>query len=141
MRCKEIMKTKIECVGPTDPIHAAARKMRDANVGFLPVCDESGKVLGAITDRDLVIRLVADDRPASEPVESVMTREVVSCLPDDDIEGAERLMADRQKSRVLVIDDDQRLVGVISLSDVAQYDGSDAAQTMRQITNREAHVV
>ncbi len=60
MRCEEIMKRDTECVSPTDTIERAAAMMRDANVGFLPVCDAEKRVVGTITDRDIAIRLVAN---------------------------------------------------------------------------------
>src|SRR5215204_2008792 len=79
MRCKDIMKRQIECVSPAGTVEHAARRMRDQNIGFLPVCDESGQVVGTITDRDIAVRVVAERQPGTTPVEKVMTNEVVSC--------------------------------------------------------------
>jgi CBS domain-containing protein len=139
MRCEEIMKREVECVEPTEPVQAAARRMRDANVGFLPVCDSSRKVLGTITDRDIAIRIVAEGRPPTTAAADVMTREVVACRSDDDVTRAEQLMGSRQKSRIICTDKDGRLAGVISLSDIAQVEeGSRASETMKQVTDREA---
>ena len=138
MRCEEIMKRDVHCVQPTDPVQAA-RRMRDANIGFLPVCDSSRKVLGAITDRDIALRIVADGRPPTTAIGDVMTREVVACAPGDDVRRAEELMGKQHKSRMIVADEEWRLVGVISLSDIAQVeDASRASQTMKQVTEREA---
>ena len=139
MRCEEIMKRDVHCVQPTDPVQAAARRMRDANIGFLPVCDSSRKVLGAITDRDIALRIVADGRPPTTAIGDVMTREVVACAPGDDVRRAEELMGKQHKSRMIVADEEWRLLGVISLSDIAQVeDASRASQTMKQVTEREA---
>ena len=139
MRCEEIMKRDVECVEPTEPVQAAARRMRDANVGFLPVCDSSRKVLGTITDRDIAIRIVAEGRPPTTAAADVMTPEVVACRPDDDVTDAEQLMGSRQKSRMIVTDENGCVLGVISLSDIAQVeDASRASQTMKQVTDREA---
>ena len=139
MRCEEIMKRDVHCVQPTDPVQAAARRMRDANIGFLPVCDSSRKVLGAITDRDIALRIVADGRPPTTAIGDVMTREVVACAPGDDVRRAEELMGKQHKSRMIVADEEWRLLGVISLSDIAQVeDASRASQTMKQVTKREA---
>jgi CBS domain-containing protein len=138
MRCEDIMKEDVECVDPKESVQEAARRMRDANVGFLPVCDSSKKVLGAITDRDIAIRIVAEGRAPTTAAGDVMTREVVSCRPDADVRDAEQLMGTRQKSRMIVADEDGRLVGVISLSDIAQVEeGSRASETMKQVTDRE----
>jgi CBS domain-containing protein len=139
MRCEEIMKRDVECVEPTEPVQAAARRMRDANVGFLPVCDSSRKVLGAITDRDIAIRIVAEGLPPTTAAADVMTQEVVACRPGDDVTRAEQLMGTHQKSRMICTDESGRLAGVISLSDIAQVeDASRASQTMKQVTEREA---
>jgi len=139
MRCEDIMKRDVECIDPTQPVQEAARRMRDAKVGFLPVCDSSKKVLGAITDRDIAIRIVAEGRPPTTTAADVMTPEVVACRPDDDVTNAEQLMGKRQKSRMIVTDENGRLVGVISLSDIAQVEeGLRASETMRQVTEREA---
>jgi CBS domain-containing protein len=138
MKCEKIMKRDIECVSPTDTAEAAARRMRDENVGFLPVCDPSKKALGTLTDRDLAIRVLGAGKPASTLVEEIMTREVVACRPSDDIEKAEQLMAKNQKSRMMCLDDQGHVVGVISLSDLAQHEkGPRAADTLRKISDRE----
>jgi CBS domain-containing protein len=141
MRCEEIMKRTVECVSPQDSVQVAARRMRDENVGFLPVCDPSRKVIGAVTDRDLAIRVLADGQPATTTIEKVLTREVIACRPEDDLRKAEELMAKHHKSRMICVDTAGRLVGVISLSDIAQReDGSQASQTLRKVSEREAHV-
>jgi CBS domain-containing protein len=96
-------------------------------------------LLGAITDRDIALRIVADGRPATTAIGDVMTREVVACAPGDDMRRAEELMGKQHKSRMIVADEDWRLLGVISLSDIAQVeDASRASQTMKQVTEREA---
>ena len=96
-------------------------------------------MLGAITDRDIAIRIVAEGRPPTTAAADVMTAEVVACRPDDDVTEAEQLMGRRQKSRMIVTDENGRLVGVISLSDIAQVEeGLRASETMRQVTEREA---
>ncbi len=133
------MKRDVKCVSPRDTVEEAAVLMRDENIGFLPVCDQSMKVLGTLTDRDIAIRLVAAKKPASTFVEDVMTREVVACRPEDDIRDAERVMAKNHKSRILSVDEGGRLIGVISLSDIAQHErGRRASDTLREVSEREA---
>lgn len=141
MRCDELMKTNVRCITEGDTVQSAAEKMADDNIGFLPVCDEKGRPIGTLTDRDIAIRVAAEDRLASgTPVKQVMTREVVSCSPSDDLSVAEDLMAKNHKSRILIVDDDDKLVGVISLSDLPKAAGAEAAyDTMRRVTEREAH--
>jgi CBS domain-containing protein len=140
MLCQEIMKRNVECISPDESAVLAAQKMRDQNIGFLPICDDDMSVLGTITDRDIAIRLVAEGLPGSTPVEEVMTPEVVACKPSDDVRKVEQLMGRHQKSRIMCLDDDGHLIGVVSLSDIAQHEGKRAVETMRQVTDREAHV-
>ena len=137
--CRELMKTDVECCELDDTAQRAAQAMRDGNLGFLPVCDAGKHVLGVLTDRDLAIRLVADSLPASTRVSQLMTREVVGVRPTDPLSRAQELMTSRKKSRLLVLDPDDRLVGVISLSDLVQATGdAEAASALRGISAREA---
>jgi CBS domain-containing protein len=139
MRCEQIMKKNVECVTQQDNVQIAARKMRDQNVGFLPVCENGTKVVGTITDRDIALRACADDRQASTTrIADVMTRQVIACKPQDDITKAEQLMSEHHKSRMLCVDDSGKLVGVISLSDIAQHEAGAGGQTLRNVTTREA---
>lgn len=139
MRCEHIMKRNVECVSPQDTVQHAATRMRDEHVGFLPVCDRKKKVLGAVTDRDLAIRVLAPGRLASTPIQEVMTNEVIACRPEDDLRRAEELMARNRKSRIMCVTENGTLAGVISLSDIAQQEKpTRAAQTLRSVAAREA---
>ena len=136
MRCEEIMKTDVESVSRDATVVDAARRMRTANIGFLPICDEAGHVLGTLTDRDLAIRVLADERADETLVGDVMTREVVACSPGDELERAEELLGAYQKSRIMCIDASGKLVGVISLSDIVEYDDGDrAARMLREVSD------
>jgi CBS domain-containing protein len=141
MQCSEVMNSDVIVVDPDDTVKTAAIRMRDANVGFLPVCDDAGKVIGTITDRDIALRVDAEGRSASTcPVGDVMTHETICCRATDSLARAEQLMAEHKKSRVLVTDEDGFLEGVVSLSDIAQFEGPRRiAETMRNVTSREAH--
>lgn len=122
MRCDEVMTSEVEFCTVGETVVDAARKMRTMNIGFLPVCQSEGTVVGLLTDRDLVLRVLAENRSAETRVEEVMTEEVVSCLPSDELARAEDLMRTNQKQRVVCIDETGRLAGVISLADIAQFD-------------------
>ena len=140
MKCQDIMKRNPQCLAPRDDAQLAARKMRDANVGFLPICDAQGKVQGTLTDRDLTLRLIAESKPVSTPVSELMTKETVSCRPTDDVTRATELMRQNHVSRILCCENGGKLIGVISLSDIAQkVDEHDVAETVRVVTEREAH--
>ncbi len=139
MRCSELMKCEVETFRPGDPVVRIARRMREVNIGFVPICDPDGHPVGTITDRDLALRVCAEDRRASEVrAEEVMTREIVTCREADDLGCAETLMARNHKSRIMIVDEDGRLQGIISLSDVVeQEEDARAAATMREIADRE----
>jgi CBS domain-containing protein len=138
MRCEEIMRRPVEVARERESAGAAAMRMRDRHVGFLPVCDDGGRPVGALTDRDLAIRVCAAGRdPGPTRVFEVMTREVVACRPEDDVAEAEAQMARYRKSRVMVIERDGKLAGVISLADLVLLDAPHAARTLRRVARRE----
>jgi CBS domain-containing protein len=144
MRCGDVMKTEVARCTETTSVRDCAQTMRDKRIGFLPVVDTDGQVVGVVTDRDLALRVLAAELPDATPVGRVMTRDVRVCRPADDLETAEWKMASTRKSRLVVVDDAGRCVGVISLSDVAQADSRDrAGGVLRAVTRREApaHVV
>lgn len=140
MKCSDIMKTDIECVSPESSIQKAASLMREVNIGFLPVCEAGLHVVGTLTDRDITVRAVAEGFPSSTAVEDLMTRDVVACDADDDLERARELMARYQKSRIVCVNRLGQLEGVISLSDIAQLDESTALETLRHVSSREARL-
>ena len=139
MRCRDVMKSEVARCTETLSVRECARMMRDKNIGFLPVVDAGEQVVGVVTDRDLALRVLAEDLPAATPVNRIMTRDVRICGPDDDLETAEWKMASTLKSRLVVADEGGRCVGVISLSDVAQAESRDrAGGVLRAVTRREA---
>ena len=138
MLCKDIMNSDVECVSTGSSVREAARKMRDRNVGFLPVCDEEMRPVGAVTDRDIAVRVVADGYKLTTPVDTIMSLEVIACRADDDLNRARELMAEHQKSRIMCTNNDGRLEGVISLSDIAQFDDVAGATILRHVSGREA---
>lgn len=117
-------------------VQAAGQRMKDANIGLVPICDPRGLVLGILTDRDIAVRVIAAGLPAQTSCKSVMTTEVVSCSPDENLEFVAQLMASRRKSRILVIDRDE-LMGIVSLSDLAAANIGLAAFALYEVATRE----
>ncbi len=137
MRCDEIMIRNLVFVGPDDPLEKAAQLMRERGIGFVPVCEAQGRAVGAITDRDLVVRALAEGG-GERRVGDVMTREVVCCGPGADLSEVEAVMARRQRSRLMVCDDDGRVMGIVSLADLAQHESpAQAGAALRRVTSRE----
>ena len=120
--CEDVMTPNPICCLPTDSVKKAAELMKHENVGPIPVIEneQTRKLVGIITDRDMVMKVIAEGRDASSTmVESVMTRKVVSCRADDNIKKAMGLMSDRQLRRITVVDKDNVILGIISQADIA----------------------
>lgn len=133
MRVEEMM-SEAKCCREGDSVRDCARLMRDESIGFVPICNTAGEPVGAITDRDLAIRILADGRSSDERVESVMTRDVVGCRLGDDIREVERLMRDRRKSRVMVCDEGGKVRGIVSLADIAETESETAVgETLQEV--------
>ncbi len=128
------MNRDVERIRGSEPVVEAAARMRDRDIGFLPVVDEKGVVVGTLTDRDIVVRVVADAGDLAGPVSLCMTREVIACFVGDEVGKAQELMALYQKSRVVVLDDRGLLAGVISLSDLSRASDERATgETVREV--------
>jgi CBS domain-containing protein len=138
MLCSEIMQKPVKWISAEDTALTAARVMRAENIGFLPVCDRSGRVVGTVTDRDLAVRIVAENVPAETRLVDVMTKTAIQCRPTDDILAAEQLMGTHRKSRIVCTDGEGHLLGIVSIADIAKHDdGWRVARTVRKVTSRE----
>jgi CBS domain-containing protein len=138
MQCHEIMTCNVEHVTPELSVELAARKMFERILGILPVCNGQGQVVGVVTDRDIVLRVCAVGRvPQQTRVEEIMSSPVVACRPYDPVARAERLMILHHKARILVTSEQAELLGIISLTDLAQHEEPlQAARVLRDITAR-----
>src|ERR1041384_1584387 len=119
MKVKEIITPNPECISPDASLREAARKMKSLDVGILPIGEKDGLV-GALTDRDITIRAVAEGwNPNTSKVRQIMTPGVVYCLENRSIEEAAQLMEEKQIRRLPVLNDQKRLVGIVSVGDLA----------------------
>ena len=118
MNIRELMTTDIQKVAPTDTVQQAASFMLSADTGSIPVCD-GDKIVGMITDRDICVRGVALGKGPDDKVADVMSREVKYCFEDDDSDAVLRNMGDIQVRRLPVLNRDKRLIGIVSLADLA----------------------
>jgi CBS domain-containing protein len=120
MRVKDVMTRGVACMPPSATLQQAAQKMRDLDIGPLPVCGDNDRLVGMLTDRDITVRAVAeglDSRTAL--IRDVMTPTIVYCFEDQDVSEASRLMKENQIRRLVVLNRDKRLVGIVSLGDLA----------------------
>jgi CBS domain-containing protein len=136
MQLKDIMTRDPEVIHPDLPLEAAAAKMDELNIGSLPVCD-GGRMLGVITDRDITVRATAvGSDPTVARVREAMSTEPIYVFDDQDVAEAARIMHDKQIRRLMVLDRNQRLVGVVSLGDLAADTGDErlAGETLKQVS-------
>lgn len=120
--CEEVMTPNPICCLPIDSVRSAAELMKRENVGPLPVIENefTRKLVGIITDRDLVLKIIADGcDTSSTQVERVMTRKVISCRADDPLQKAMDLMSGHQLRRITIVDKENVILGIISQADIA----------------------
>jgi CBS domain-containing protein len=122
MKVKDIMTTNVQCCQPTDTIQQAARMMQSVNCGSVPVCDANKKVVGIITDRDIVLKAVAKGSAPSTQIKDCMSGPVVTCNPDTDAHEAADLMAQHKIRRLPVVDATGKLCGICAIGDLATVD-------------------
>jgi len=125
MQVGQVMTRHVECTRPDATLQEAAATMKQLEVGPLPVC-ENDRLAGIVTDRDITIRATAEGLdPRTTLVREVMTPSVIYCFDDQEVEEAAQLMKDLQVRRLAVLNRDKRLVGIISLGDLAVETGDD----------------
>jgi CBS domain-containing protein len=123
MDLREIMTRNVEVISAGASLRDAAVKMKELDVGLIPVCD-GDRLGGVLTDRDITIRATANGRdPTKTKVADVMSSDIAYCLEDQAIEEAVNLMEARQIRRLPIVDKDNRLVGIVSLADIAVHHG------------------
>jgi CBS domain-containing protein len=139
MYVRNVMKKTVVTCREKDTLKHCADLMREWKIGMLPVVDAKQQLVGILTDRDLVVRGMAENRPLSTEAKAVMTKRLVTCRQEDELWFAEERMAEERKSRIVVVDDSRHVVGVISLSDIPlAEEGARAGELLHQVARREA---
>jgi CBS domain-containing protein len=134
MKVKDIMSREVTVASPNDPLQEAARTMGRLDVGSLPV-SENDRLVGMVTDRDIAVRGVGEGLPPSAPVSQVMSREVKYSFDDEEVDEVAENMADLQVRRLPVVNRDKRLVGIVSLGDVARAaKPKEVGETLREVS-------
>jgi CBS domain-containing protein len=132
-RVEDIMSTGVTVVSPDQPLREAAQLMADLDIGSLPVCD-GDRLLGILTDRDIAVRAVAAGRSVDTPVQDVMSGDVLCVASDQPVEDVMRDMASAQVRRIPVVDSEHRLVGIVSLGDLALMEQENVDRTLREVS-------
>ncbi len=140
MKIREIMSTSIRCIHLADSVTAAAAVMRDHDVGALPVCDGGQNLVGVLTDRDIIVRVIANGLdPNRVKAGEAMTAAVISTFDDDDLEHSVAAMERHRIRRLPVLDRANRLVGMVSLADLAAgVDLGRTGATLREVSRQDA---
>lgn len=139
---KEVMTRDVDCCTVLDNVYEVAVKMKKLDVGAIPILDENKQLVGMITDRDIVVRGVAEKHPGSTKVEEIMSDDLITIQPDAILEEAANLMADHQIRRLPVVDENKRLVGILAIGDLAVRTLSDdqAKVALSKISEKEHRI-
>ncbi len=123
MQCSEVMNRDVQIITENESAVRAAEMMQQHDIGFIPVCDSNRKKLvGTITDRDIALRLVSQRKQPDTPVAEIMTKHLIFCHSDEDVTEARELMEGNQVSRMIVLDSNEQIAGIISLADLSRED-------------------
>ncbi|WP_091743030.1 CBS domain-containing protein [Phenylobacterium immobile] len=134
MNVSEVMTAQVATASRDTTIAQVAKTMAEVESGAVPVV-EDGKVVGLITDRDIVLRVVAEGRSFESPVSDVMTDDVQTCSSDDNVADAAAKMGAHQIRRLVVLDDAGKLAGILSLGDIAlDYGAKAVGKTLEEIS-------
>lgn len=139
---KEIMTPTVVCLGPDSSLREVAAKMKDLDAGSIPICDKD-RLVGMVTDRDIVIKTLGSDRdPEAVKAGDVMSSPIVYCFEDQSVEDVARIMEARQVRRLVVLNREKRLVGIVSLGDISLKGGSnEVSEEILEQVSRPIHEV
>jgi len=139
IKCREIMTSDVKTTTRDTSLGEVAMMMREGDMGSIPVL-ENGKLVGIVTDRDIVVRSIAEGKDASSPVGEAMTTDIFSVKPDDFVFEAIRLMGDKQVRRIPVVDESGALAGIIAMADIAleMEDEREIAEALEEISSGSA---
>lgn len=144
MKVKDYMCKQVWCVNPNTKLNEVAKLMSEHHIGSIPVCDDNNCICGIITDRDVLLRCVACDKDAKQtPVSEIMTCNVCTCKEDDEMKIAENKMSQNQIRRLPVCDQNNHVIGILTIGDLAQNDTKlgkqDVCTTISEICNCEGN--
>ena len=133
-KIREVMTSPPVCMTIAGSAREAARKMAQLDIGLVVVCDEGGRAVGVVTDRDIAVRAVALGREPGEcRLGEIMSRELVTCFEEDPVRDGEALMESRQVRRLVVVSEYGRPVGIVALGDIAGYDRKMTGRIMEKV--------
>lgn len=139
MKVKDCMCTETYTCNVDNTVSECAKVMNSYHVGCVPVCDDNEKVVGLITDRDIVLRCIANEKDAKKlKIKEIMTKNIWCCNPEDELQNIENKMINQQIRRIPVINNESRLIGILTLGDLAKHQdisGQELGCTVEKICN------
>ena len=136
MKVKDCMCSDVFWIAPNTSVNEAAKIMGEKHVGCLPVCDENQNICGIVTDRDILLRVVANDKDTNTcQVSEIMTSNVFTCKEDDEMTNAQTQMKENQIRRLPVCDSTNKVVGILTLGNIAQNDTEIGKQQVSDTLN------
>ena len=145
MKVNECMCKDVCCIKSDTKLNEVAKLMSENHIGCIPVCDQNNAICGIVTDRDILLRSVACEKdPKTTPVSEVMTCDVCTCKQDDEMTNAESMMAQNQIRRLPVCDEQNHVIGILTLGNLAQNNGdlgkNEVCTTIENICNCNGQV-
>lgn len=123
MKVKECMCNEVCCVKPDTKVYEVVKLMNDNHIGCIPVCDNNNCICGVVTDRDILLRTIACDKDAKQTsISDIMSCNVCTCKENDEMTNAESKMAENQIRRLPVCDENNKVIGILTMGDLAQND-------------------
>jgi CBS domain-containing protein len=138
MKIKDVMTSDVSFVSPDTPVAEIARRMRDEDIGALPVT-ENDRMIGMVTDRDIVVRCVASGSVEGASARTAMSPRVLYCYEDQSVNEILENMAEQQVRRMPVVNREKRLVGVVSIGDLSQKSQRKAGESLKEISQSVPH--
>jgi CBS domain-containing protein len=138
MKIKDVMTSDVSFVSPDTPVAEIARRMRDEDIGALPVT-ENDRMIGMVTDRDIVVRCVASGSVEGATARTAMSPRVLYCYEDQSVNEILENMAEQQVRRMPVVNREKRLVGVVSIGDLSQKSQRKAGESLKEISQSVPH--
>lgn len=139
MKVKDCMCTKVFYLAPENTVEDCAKKMGEYHIGCIPVCDSNKKIVGIVTDRDIILRTVACSKDAKlTPISEIMTTKVYYCSDTDEVNNVENTMSNEQIRRLPVVNNNNEIVGIITLKDLCineNLNNTSIGQTLENICN------
>ena len=136
MKVKDVMQDDIVYLLPEASIEDCAKLMENNHIGCLPICDNNKKILGIVTDRDIILRSIACDKNVkSTPVKDIMSTKVFFCKEEDDITNAQNLMSKEQIRRLPVVDKNNSVIGMLSIGDLCMNKNTNEQNVLNTLEN------